>query len=393
MSVNLGSNHANKFRKIQAQFEAQGHVKTNNSSLPARSTAIKVGDIQKGSLTAIKDKIGDHLQRTFNPPTRLKSKHVTSNVLQKIEKNSQVFSFHQADQLFNGLVQQVNSLQRLPNSNKVRVCQMIRKDIQSLITYTDRVLRELSKKDQELKDELVNIVKEYNQFQTDLQKIQTEVKEIEVQLTGLSSQKQSLDGEIEKTNAELVAINAKIKQEAVRRSDAAWDLIPFVGFFAGIVTRRYKRMIPFLSLVEGVISVATQKLENHSRKLQIHKDKKDNLTTSISTVSNEIGNKKGKISVNKQKMQELDTKKTKKDGEIKELGKNLTTLRDTNAALKDFSVKYTFLDMRVELNQDLIELDMFDVQEVLSLTNDVQKLRQTFSTLQLEIKTIKSIRS
>ncbi len=393
MSINLGNGHANKFQNLRQQFERQVNGKTRSSSLPVKPLGTKTEVIQKGNLAAIKDKIGDKLQHAFSPPQGLNGKCVNANVSQKVEKSSQLVSFQQADRLFNGLVQNVNSLQSLPNSNKMRVCQMIRRDIQSLIIYTDRILNELNKKDQELKDELVTIVKEYTQLHTDLQKIETEVKKFEVQLTGLNSQKNSLDGEIAKTNTEIVAINTKIKKEAVKRSDAVWDLIPFVGFFSGIFTRRYKRMIPFHSLVEGVISVATQELENHSRKLKIQKGKKDSLTTSISSVSSKIGKKEKKISDDKKKIQELDTKRTTKDGEIKKLGNSLATLRETNKSLKLLPGKYKFLDMKIEFNQELIEFDMFDSQNVSSLTIEVQKIKQTFSTLQLEIKTLKSIRS
>ena len=59
MSVNLGSNHASKFRNIQQKFEQQGNVKTNNPSSPVKITVTKVEVIQKGSLATIKNKIGE----------------------------------------------------------------------------------------------------------------------------------------------------------------------------------------------------------------------------------------------------------------------------------------------------------------------------------------------
>lgn len=265
--------------------------------------------------------------------------------------------------------------------SKINTYAMISRNIQVLIDLIDCFLSQCEVKEKNLNEELCNIVKEYNLAHQNQEKLKSQITSLKNELERLNNHKQKLNNEINGVKNSISIIKDKIEEEEDIRTFAWTDLIPGVGLIGGLVTKRYERIIPFYSSVRGIVSIAEQTVETEQRKLNLKKEEKKELKLKKKEIEASIKNKNDKNIQNISNLAQINLKKSAKDAEIAEFGKALTRLRNASSFLKSNLHKYKCVEGEVEGKPLLIELDIFEENEMLYLIEELKNIKSTLSLL------------
>lgn len=290
-----------------------------------------------------------------------------------------------ANKLFKAIAKNASCLLALPQSCHDIVCFRVRKDIQDLILATDTIASQIVVKEKNLQSNLIKIANDYSQLVSQCRNLTSELNQHESQLKGLKSKIGEINSSLEQQEGVIHSIKRQIDNEEDLRIKAAIDWIPGVGFFAGLITKDYDRMIPLHSTIKGIISVANQTLENQETQLAIKKNERDNLDSQMKETSKKFDDQNSKISKAKGTIAQLNGKRSSTDQEIKRLGQSLDSLRNTNQVLKTLLSKYKFLNIQVDVIQDLSTVNMLEDGDVVDFITEVLALRSSFSQMALTV--------
>jgi septal ring factor EnvC (AmiA/AmiB activator) len=145
----------------------------------------------------------------------------------------------------------------------------------------------------------------------------------------------------------------RVREEQNKRQDAVTDMNPGVGFVGGLITGRYKRMIPGHSLINGLISVCTRDLESCQR--QIHQTREE-----YSRAEGEKNHIQNETSTLNQQSARLQTEKDTLSREEISLTRKLNYVSRLNTNLLNcvtgLKLKTTALQKRFLCVQDEAEL-------------------------------------
>ncbi|OQR88868.1 hypothetical protein THRCLA_10053, partial [Thraustotheca clavata] len=112
-----------------------------------------------------------------------------------------------------------------------------------------------------LSDKLLNAEKEQTRATREkLVKIDKK-HDKEIELEQDKRKIRSITNDIERENREIARLNSIIATERQRQSNAVYDLIPFHGIFAAIISGDAKRAIPLHSQIDGLISAIANQLD------------------------------------------------------------------------------------------------------------------------------------
>ncbi|KDO21689.1 hypothetical protein SPRG_13027 [Saprolegnia parasitica CBS 223.65] len=181
-------------------------------------------------------------------------------------------------------------------------------------------------------------------------------------------------GNVAREHAEIHRLGNVIRTERQRQSNAAYDLIPLHGFFAGLISGDLRRTIPFYSQIDGLISVAENDLGAAQRRLEGSKQALARLCSDLaltraaqSQTQAQIGQLNDRLDALQRQIQGLDRETTS-------TGQQLTQLHEVRMAVLKLRTKYGLTASRVALVAT-IKKDFIKV----ACLEDVQRLVQQHS--------------
>lgn len=289
-------------------------------------------------------------------------------------------SGYEAKQTFAVVVSKANILVNLPKNQALACCKQIRDNLQTLISYTDESMVKLGEKETHTHRELIYAEEQYTQIYQRLQISKSSCRSLEDKLAGLESRRHDLDKEISSLEVDMRTLKIRMEEEETKRVDAAVDWIPLVGFFGGLVTGRYERMLPGYSTVSGIISRITQEKEECQGRYDNKHSERNSLNSELSSVRSSIQSQKDVIRRIETEIRNLDSSKSAKDREIKKLGKDLTAVKNTSLSLKGIFQKYKYLTADVDDMKDLIDMDEMQLlaEEAPNFLIEITEIQKTF---------------
>ncbi len=211
-------------------------------------------------------------------------------------------------------------------------------------------------------------------FQT-WQSSEKNLLDLKVKSASLESKEKNLEKTVDEAKQEVKKVKSRITQAETNRRDALIDMIPLVGIFTGLFTKRYTRMIPFYSSIVGLVSVCKKDLESFRSTLTVRKTEHKDIKNQISLNDAEILQTKNDIDNKKEEIEKLEKRRLVLEEETKKAGKNLTELRNVEMSLKELETKYKFLQMDVENIKEYIEADFFEEEIVKNFIQDVKRVQ------------------
>ena len=258
---------------------------------------------------------------------------------------------------------------------------IIDQDMQRLVHSTTLAIEKLSAEQERSSKRLAHVQQQYTEACQALARDTAISEKLEVALVNLQEQQNVLGKDISNLAKEAEQlVDDKDWAETVR-TDSITDLIPGVGFFGGLITRRFWRMIPLYSQVIGVISWAEQDKERCQEKLNIKCLRLAELEKTASATSNDIVRYKNLIELTKNEMTRLKSEQERLDNEIKFSGRHLTCFKNIHSAAKSILIKYNFLCLDIEMIKDHISLNILDKGVIFEFLKDLQQLKVGFEEM------------
>ncbi|KAI8894787.1 hypothetical protein BC833DRAFT_603620 [Globomyces pollinis-pini] len=192
---------------------------------------------------------------------------------------------------------------------------------------------------------------------------------LQAESVGLNATSDSLQVQLQDFKKEEERLNQLIRDEEKKRQNAAMDWIPLVGFFAGLFTGDYERMIPGYSTISGIISRASKdkealqdRLNQKNNEYQNNWRELNRVKTSYRAVGVKISTTNKKIEMNNRRISECEST-------TKRLGEKHTIVLNEILVLKNLVTRIEY-SVKMEL-QNLVEFDLHD-----ELVNMFPALRQ-----------------
>jgi len=201
-------------------------------------------------------------------------------------------------------------------------------------------------------------------YENQLDDIETKIESLKAELLKLNKRKadkiqtkreltqdlNDLKSEISKNNAEIDELNEQIQRHENRISQLRRDInkehdvrerawitaIPIFGQAFGIadaiVNEDASRAIPFVTTVNGIVSVCTVDLEEEYNKMKRERDRKDDAEKNQRKCEKQLKSLKRQINTIENEIEELQDQITELEKELREIGRS----RTTNSSNKDF---------------------------------------------------------
>lgn len=176
----------------------------------------------------------------------------------------------------------------------------------------------------------------------------------------LSSMIQSYHVRISEENAKIRQLEHRIEQERTKQQDAATDWIPGVGFFGGLITGRYERMIPFHSTIAAIISAIEGDLGRAIGRRDDAARNKSALEQEQLRVKQRLEESSAEMTRIQRKIDSLKANIGRCDDQVKVLGALLTDLGNLTRSLLNLATGLTGIHEQVE---NLIDCDMVEPAE------------------------------
>ncbi|KDO22733.1 hypothetical protein SPRG_12160 [Saprolegnia parasitica CBS 223.65] len=170
---------------------------------------------------------------------------------------------------------------------------------------------------------------------------------------------------------EVDRLRGVIRDDLQRRSNAVYDSIPLHGFFAGLISGDYKRMIPLYSQVDGIVVAIQNKLD--AALLQLGRTNE-----TLAQLRSKSTRSRDALRQTQAAIKELDSVVARLQMQVqtcerarKAMGEQLTALQGVREAVSKLRAKYASAHDQVRL---LAEMDDADFQ--LMCLRDFQHLAQ-----------------
>ena len=288
-----------------------------------------------------------------------------------------------AKKVFTVLVANIQSLPSLNKKIAFGVCQKIHASLGTLIHHTQDVLSSVENIEYKLHAALIINEKKCAKFYCQQNDNMRSFTFLQSRLVKLNQQQEGCDQQIHSLDSEIAYLNRKIEEEDTCRTDALVDMIPFVGFFGGLATGRYFRMIPFASQIAGLISVIVQDKEAAEAKLEIFSKQRQQLRSDKDSVLQQMEQKKEEKKTIDEKIASLQSERDLIDQDIKKTGKELTNIKNVKLILKQVVDKYQFLRRSVTEAEDYIAEGMPEEVEISSLLKELCATQRVYLSIEL----------
>ena len=265
-----------------------------------------------------------------------------------------MLSREQAKQKFSSVITNSDTLLQLVNTHAAAdTLLQISKDLNVLIKFTESEEALLSTEIKQLKEKVVSLESEYVTLTSSCKAAKDRKLELDANLARIAAKKKGLADDIRYTSERIRSKQNEIDEQETIRQEAAVDWIPGVGFFAGLITQKYERMIPGYSTVNGIMSHINQekeKLEEDKSRLgaELH-----SLETDYKNVKNQLRSVENDISSLSSRIAALGRKRSETEKKSKETRIKSTNVQNTKMALVALRGKYQILGTDASLVRKL----------------------------------------
>ncbi len=284
----------------------------------------------------------------------------------------------QAQVRFNAVVVHAKDLLNSNSEARLEICRAIRSNIDSLIIFTDTIIRQKESSEIQLtkefllaQDNSVQVAKQISNCKSSLGNINAQLENTKSRLKDLNEECKNIDKDIENARRQ-------IEEEKQIRKNAALDLIPGYGLIDGIIKKQPKRGIPGYSSVKGIISAVHKDKEAYESRLSEKQKEMNDAKTRIEQISTQKEKENGKKSRDEGELLWLQSREKSLDQEIKKSGKELTELRNILLSLKGVIAKYHFLKMDVDTLEDFSEANLLDAATISSFISQITQAKTAF---------------
>lgn len=306
---------------------------------------------------------------------------------QTLPSGLRINTFHEAESLVGGgkesmkivdqkVVQMVSTADQMMNGFikvDVQLCQSLKQELKLMGVMLRIEAREQQAKSEATQKEMESTETAYTQLCQRLRKCEDEMKDLQTKLDGLRSKETDLSKQIDNLNLNRQQLEQVIRNEQQAREDAVVDLIPGVGFFGGLITGRYERMIPGASQLKGIISAATQDKERFERMLHQRNEESRELKEELEAVNDDIARKSDLKSSYRSQVKKLESERAEKDALIKALGKKIVAIENLREVLELCASKYKFFSDDIDMLQTAIECGVSDKSIYKGFFDDMRK--------------------
>lgn len=245
-------------------------------------------------------------------------------------------------------------------TNARAFCEYARNTLNGLEHINDNECSRLQHEHARLTKQLVSARDGVARVVAELKRKKADLTDQERQLAEKNSRVQSLEREIADTRAEIERLRDKIRNEEQRRSNAVYDLIPFHGLFAGIISGDMKRAIPYYSQIDGIISAVSQDLEAAEDRQRSRNNDIGGLQHQSSLTRRAIHDTKNAIANLERNLASCKQQLVSLDNASKKIGQQITEIHKSRTNLELLRAKYAFLQSDIEVIMDMDESLLID---------------------------------
>jgi len=274
--------------------------------------------------------------------------------------------------LFERVIAETNSLSSASKKNTLNICMRIRNRIQALVVHMEFLAVEVEKKIKASNQNLLDKVEEQTVLYKSLEANKREKSSLKFEIEGLKSSKNMLNNEVGRLNDEITELREKIDHEKEKRRE-----IRGISILSAIVMG-----VKFEVAEEVAEAVSYLVSEKKDLKSQLNSvtSERNILKNRLNSLSNSIGEINKKIDIFKTEIGILNKRISECNDGIKNLGKTLTKLRNTQSSLKNILAKQELSD-EVDTIKELIKGDSLPVEMIADLSTGLTAARNAFERI------------
>lgn len=293
-------------------------------------------------------------------------------------------SFKKANRSFEIILSESRSIEIIINKNHaMRKIEKVENEIQLLSGYLLEIQGDHKLEIDRFNEELIELHEKKNDYTSKEYDYKKQQIDLNLEISNLNEKKSCLNHDLDDLNKEINEIKEQLRKEEGKRENAILDSIPVFGFFHSLVgaisNNEPERLIPYYSLVNGLISLSTQKKEELEQRCNSLNEEKENLNKDCDAVEKKLYANIQSLNENAEHLRKTKETIEEINRTINKLGEKTTSTKNILKSLEISRDKFLSFKNDLFMIKEGVDNEVLDRGDLRNFISQIQDIQRNFS--------------